>query len=70
MKVNNDWSSWRTKINGLVQGSVLSLMLINLYINDQPTPRDTKHLLCAGDLAITAQYTIFDSVEKKINKCT
>uniref|UniRef100_A0A2S2N6A3 Putative RNA-directed DNA polymerase n=1 Tax=Schizaphis graminum TaxID=13262 RepID=A0A2S2N6A3_SCHGA len=41
-------------------------MLFNLYTNDQPTPRDRKHFLYADDLAITAQDTTFDVVEKKL----
>lgn len=41
-------------------------MLFNLYTNDQPTSRDTKHFLYADDLAITAQDTTFDDVEKKL----
>jgi len=41
-------------------------MLFNLYTNDQPTLRDTKHFLYADDLAITVQDTTFDDVEKKL----
>lgn len=47
-------------------GSVLAPMLFNLYTNDQPTPRDTKHFLYADDLAITAQDTTFDNVKNKL----
>ena len=34
VKVNNTFSSWKDLIQGVSQGSVLGLLLSNIYLND------------------------------------
>jgi len=41
-------------------------MLFNLYTNDQPIIKETKHFLYADDLALAAQDTTFEIVERKL----
>lgn len=44
---------------------MLAQIVFNLYTNDQPTSRDTKHFLYADNLEIIAEDTTFDYVKKK-----
>jgi len=55
--MGSDTSSWRPQRNGLPQGSVLALILFNLYSNDLPATHGRKFIytddIC---LAIRGQY--------------
>jgi len=55
--MGNDTSSWRLQRNGLPQGSVLALVLFNLYSTDLPVTRGWKFIY-ADDIcrAIPGQY--------------
>ena len=45
------------------QGSVLSLILFNIYTNGQPIHDGTHNFIYADDLCVTAQYSSFTEVE-------
>ena len=50
----------------IVQGSVLSLVLFNIYTNDQPIYPGTRSFIYADDICVTAQYPSFTEVEETI----
>ena len=54
--------------NGLAQGSVLALLLLNMYTNDQPLPQNTQKFLYANDLCITIQNKVFETIEQHFQK--
>ena len=54
--------------NGLPQGSVLSPILFNIYINDQPLHNGTRSFIYADDLCVTAQQPSFVEVETTIEE--
>ena len=66
VELNNERSRWRRQKNGLPQGSVLSLILFNIYTNDQPFHDGTRNFIYADDLCVTAQYSSFTEVETTI----
>jgi len=43
-------------------------MLFNIYTNDQPIIKETKHFLYADDLALALQDTTFEIVERKLTR--
>lgn len=61
-------SRWRNQKNGLPQGSVLSPLLYNIYVNDQPTHPDLKRFIYADDTALCAQGKTFEEVEEKLQE--
>ena len=66
MELNNGRSRWRKQKNGLPQGSVFSLILFNMYTNDQPIHDGTRNFIYADNLCVTAQYSSFTEVETTI----
>ena len=48
----------------LPQGSMLSLLLYNIYTNDQPLDPETKCFIYADNLCVTSQHSTFTAVEK------
>ena len=68
VKLNKDRSRWRNQKNSLLQGSVLSPILFNIYTNDQPLHDGTRKFIYADDLCVTAQYPSFTEVEEAIEE--
>ena len=63
VELNNERSKWRKQKNGL---RVLSLILFNIYTNDQPIEDGTRNFIYADDLCFAAQYSSFTEVETTI----
>ena len=63
VELNGKQSRWRNQQNGLLQGSVLSPLLFNVYTNDQPLPEATNSFVYADDLCLTTQQKTFEHVE-------
>ena len=61
--LNEKKSRWRQQQNGLPQGSVLALLLYNIYTNDQPTVERISRFIYADDLCIASQESSFEAVE-------
>ena len=66
VELNDERSRWRKQKNGSPQGSVLSPVLFNIYINDQPIFLGTRSFIYADYLCVTAQYPSFTEVEETI----
>ena len=63
VELNGKQSRWRNQRNCLPQGSVLSLLLFNVYTNDQLLPVATNSFSYADDLCLTTQQKTFEQVE-------
>ena len=59
--LNNKRSRVRLQKNGLLQGSVL---LYNIYTDDQPLDPETKRFVYADNLCVTSQHSTFTAVKK------
>ena len=55
--MGNDNSAWRPQRNGLPQGSVLALVLFNLYSNDLPVTRG-RYFSYADDICLAIGVTL------------
>jgi len=60
--MGNDTSVWRPQRNGLPQGSVLALVLFNLYSNDLPVTHGRKYIY-ADDICLAIQGQYFSELE-------
>ena len=65
---NDERSRWRNHENGLPHGMVLSLILLNIYTNDQPLHNRTRSFIYAEDLYSTVQQPSFVEVETTIEE--
>ena len=68
VELNNECSRWSKQKNDLLQGSVLSPILFNIYTNDQPLHNGTCSFIYADDLCVTAQQPSFIEVETTIEE--
>ena len=68
VELNNECSRWRKQKNGLPHGSILSLILFNIYTNDQPLHNGTRSFIYTVDLCVTAQQPSLVEVETTIEE--
>ena len=64
--LNGKKSHWRRQRNGLPQGSVLALMLFNIYTNNLPIHADTRSFIYGDDLCIASQGNDFNNIEASL----
>jgi len=60
--LSEDVSSWRIQKNGLLQGSVLAPIILNLYTNDLPVTGCQKFIY-ADDICLVKQAGTFSELE-------
>ena len=56
-------SRWHNQKNGLLQGRALSLVLFNVYTNDQHVHNETRSFINADDQRIATQRSTFEQTE-------
>ena len=61
--IGDDTNTWRTQVNGLPHGSVLSLTLFNLYTNGLPVTGSRKFIY-ADDICLTKQAQRYAELER------
>ena len=63
VELNWKKSRWRNQKNGLLQMSVLSPVLLNVYTNNQPVHNEASSFIYADDLYIATQRSTFEQTE-------
>ena len=58
VKLNGNQSRWRNQRIGLPQCSVLSPLLFNVYMNDQPLPVATNSFIYADDMCLATKQDV------------
>ena len=67
LKLGDQESRWWRLMNGLLLGSVIALILFNIYTNDQPWTEGTFWFIYADDLGVSEQQEDFE-VEERLSK--
>ena len=63
VELNGNKSRWHNQKNGLPQGSVLSIVIFNVYTNHQHVHNETHSFIYADDLCIATQHSTFEQTE-------
>ena len=63
VEINGKKSKSCNQKNGLPQGRILSPVLFNVYIKDQPVHNETYSFIYADDLCIATQHSTFEQTE-------
>ncbi|GFU91524.1 RNA-directed DNA polymerase from mobile element jockey [Trichonephila clavipes] len=68
VRINDTYSSHRPTEAGVAQGTLISPLLFNIYVNDIPTHDNTTLCMFADDTAILASHTEPKLVARAINR--
>ncbi|GFU36978.1 probable RNA-directed DNA polymerase from transposon BS [Trichonephila clavipes] len=68
VKINDTYSSHRPTEAGVAQGTLISPLLFNIYVNDIPIHHNTTLCMFADDTAILASHTEPKLVARAINR--
>ena len=68
VELNGTKSRWRNQKNSLLQGSVLSSVLINVDTNDQSVHNETRSFIYTDDLCIAIQHSTFEQTETMLTE--